>query len=201
MTSTACWRRYVGSWEIKDERLWLIGLTGAWHLEGQEPLWAEWFSGVLRVPTGPLLQYVHQGFSSVYAEELLITVENGRVVRRERVDHRPKIVGWLRVKSKTGSATSDLRLFPGTNSFRCIEDKTIFAAPEWKGNLPNVIYDQVQDKFFVWNTEPSEAIRLNGSPLIVVTELKEDDELQFGDASLRLVILRHEGVEPTSNSK
>src|SRR5436853_7091302 len=76
VTSTACWRRYVGSWEIKDERLWLIGLTGAWHLEGQEPLWAEWFSGVLRVPTGPLLQYVHQGFSRVYAEELLITVQN-----------------------------------------------------------------------------------------------------------------------------
>src|SRR5205085_1175354 len=97
-----------------------------------------------RVPTGALLQCEHHGFSSVYAEELLITVESGRVVRRERVDHRPKIAGWLRVRSKTGSAMGALRLFPGTNSFRCIEDKTIIAAPAWEGNLPNVIYDDVE---------------------------------------------------------
>ncbi len=87
---TACWRGYLGSWEITDDRLYLVDLEGTMQ-SGEEanlqtvfpdqvgPVFAEWFSGDLRCPTGPLVEYVHQGFQSRYASELVLRVEKGGV--------------------------------------------------------------------------------------------------------------------------
>jgi len=88
ITSTACWRQYVGGWEIKDERLFLTNITGRYELSGEEPLFADWFSGSLRVPRGKQLDYVHMGFASVYEEDLIIHVENGVVTNTEVIDNR-----------------------------------------------------------------------------------------------------------------
>src|SRR5436190_4669637 len=193
--STACWRRYVGSWEIKEQRLWLIGLTGAWKLEGHEPLWADWFSGVLRVPSGPLLEYVHQGFGSVYAEELLIKVEKGDVAHRERVDHRPRVAGWVDIRRGPGARESR-PIFPG---------KDVILNFEGLIDPPRIFYCCVRRQFFVVGfVETEDAVdvmRRNGVPVLGETELKEDEDLQIGDVSLRLVISPHEGVEPSNNSK
>src|SRR5262245_15493283 len=70
--STACWRQYRGSWEIKDGRLSLIAVEGRFELLGEGPLFADWFSGVLRVPKGKVIAYVHMGFGSVFEEEVHI---------------------------------------------------------------------------------------------------------------------------------
>jgi hypothetical protein len=86
--SSACWRRYVGTWEIRDDRLFLIGLVGRVRLVGREPLFADWFTGVLRVLLGTQLLYVHMGFGSVYEEELHIRVEQGHIVARRTIDNR-----------------------------------------------------------------------------------------------------------------
>ena len=87
---TACWRGYLGSWEITDDRLYLVDLEGTMQ-SGEEanlqtvfpdqegPVFAEWFSGDLRCPTGPLVEYVHHGFQSRYASELVLRVEKGIV--------------------------------------------------------------------------------------------------------------------------
>ena len=47
--STACWRGYIATWEIKDGRLYLVELSDryTYRLEGEEPIFAEWFSGDL----------------------------------------------------------------------------------------------------------------------------------------------------------
>ena|GEM_PF-4471539 len=47
--------------EIKDGRLLLNRVTGRYKLVGSEPLFAEWFSAELRIPTGPMIAYVHGG--------------------------------------------------------------------------------------------------------------------------------------------
>lgn len=88
--STACWRGYRGTWEIKNGQFYLVGLEGHYRLRGSEPLPATWFSGVLRVPRGGLLQYVHMGFGSVYEEELHIKIEKGGVTKTRVVDNRGK---------------------------------------------------------------------------------------------------------------
>ncbi len=68
LVSTACWRGYQGTWEIVDGLFYLVGLEGRYQLAGDEPLFADWFSGTLRVPSGKQLRYVHGGFGSVYEE-------------------------------------------------------------------------------------------------------------------------------------
>lgn len=85
--STACWRRYQGTWEIKEGRFYLVALRGRYQLRGEEPLFAGWFTGVLRVAEGKLLQYVHMGFGSVYEREVHIKIERGLVTSTRTIDN------------------------------------------------------------------------------------------------------------------
>ena len=86
--STACWRNYRATWEIKDGRLYLNAVAGIFRLEGESPLFAGWYSGVLRVPRGERVQYVHMGFESKFERDLLIQIEAGRMVRTWEVDNK-----------------------------------------------------------------------------------------------------------------
>jgi hypothetical protein len=86
--STACWRGYQGTWQIKEGRFYLLGLQGRYRLTGREPLFADWFSGVLRIPQGELLHYVHMGFASVYESEEHIAIERGIVTDTREIDNR-----------------------------------------------------------------------------------------------------------------
>jgi hypothetical protein len=49
-------------------------------------VWAEWFSGSLRIATGPMLVQGLQGWSSWFTRERVITCRQGRVVRERDVD-------------------------------------------------------------------------------------------------------------------
>lgn len=86
--STACWRQYQGTWEIKDARFYLTAVRGRFRLEGSEPLLADWFTGVLRIPRGRMLRYIHMGFGSIFEEELHIKIERGAVVSSRVLDNR-----------------------------------------------------------------------------------------------------------------
>jgi hypothetical protein len=89
--STACWRRYRGTWEVRDGRLSLIALEGLYELKGEGPLPAEWVTAVLNVPRGKMLEYVHMGYASVFEEELHIRIERGVVTGRSVVDNRGRV--------------------------------------------------------------------------------------------------------------
>ena len=102
---TACWRGYVGTWEIKDNTLYFLDIK-AWmrNEEGKaapvgfekvfpgktKPLKAEWFTGTLRIPQGEPIRYVHMGYRTVYEQDVFLRVEAGKVVDRQRVDNRNK---------------------------------------------------------------------------------------------------------------
>ena len=97
--STGCWRGCQGTWEIREGRFYLAGLAGRFELVESDPLFAEWFTGVLRVPRGKMLAYVHMGFGSVYEEEVHIQVRHGvvtstRVIDNRGKDHDPRLLGW-----------------------------------------------------------------------------------------------------------
>ena len=85
--STACWRRYLGTWEIKGGKLYLNDVTGGYKKLKTEPLFAEWFSGVLRILRGKIIQYIHMGFASVFEKEIHIKIEKGKIVRRQEIDN------------------------------------------------------------------------------------------------------------------
>ena len=89
-------RGYVGTWEICEGRLYLIGLHGALvdgtqaTLETMFPgfpdrVFAHWFTGGLRIPQGALLKHRHMGWSSLYETDLFLHCEEGVLVRSETI--------------------------------------------------------------------------------------------------------------------
>jgi hypothetical protein len=47
----------------------------------ETPVFAEWYSGELRIPEGEMIQYVHGGYGTTYERDRLILIERGRFVR------------------------------------------------------------------------------------------------------------------------
>ncbi|MBN2078201.1 MAG: hypothetical protein JW838_04505, partial [Spirochaetes bacterium] len=81
-----CWRKYIATWEIREGRLYLVSIDGVYRLTGEGPLYADWVSGILRVPRGRMTRYVHMGFESRYEKELVITIEKGVVKEMREVE-------------------------------------------------------------------------------------------------------------------
>jgi hypothetical protein len=92
------------------------------HRKGIVP--AKWFTGVLRVPRGKQLKYIHAGYASLYERELQFGVAEGRVLRVVRFRNRigPDGTGirgsGLRTEPER-SALSKARLQIGKRSSSC----------------------------------------------------------------------------------
>ncbi|PXA04020.1 hypothetical protein DDZ13_08215 [Coraliomargarita sinensis] len=104
-TRSSCWRGYHGTWKISDDKLWLVKVEPQFRQseqtrtiktkDGREintyygeflpkqeelPLFADWYTGTLKIQMGELLKSVNQGFASIYEKDLFIEVENGKVI-------------------------------------------------------------------------------------------------------------------------
>lgn len=96
--STACWRGYIGEWIIEDYKLYLVNINA--YIEGYNEVgldflfpnktrvFAEWFSGEIRIPHGKMLEYVHQGYASLFEKELSLILENGVLVNETEKDNQ-----------------------------------------------------------------------------------------------------------------
>lgn len=96
--NSACWRGYVGDWLIENKRFYLVELcafvskhnpNNRFHSEkvgldylfpGQDKVFANWFSGILRIPHGELLHYV-RSYPPLHEKEILIKIRQGVVVK------------------------------------------------------------------------------------------------------------------------
>ena len=96
---TACWRGYVGRWEIVDDRLYLVSIEG--RLSNGEPatveslfpgsgnrILAHWLSDEVRLTDGERLKYSHTGYESVYERDIFLTFKEGGLVGRRVRDNR-----------------------------------------------------------------------------------------------------------------
>ena len=82
--STACWRNYIGTWEVRDGLFFLNKVFGQYKIDTPEPLEATWFSGTLRIPQGEVLDNCPwTSLESIYERELLIHIRKGRVIKQE----------------------------------------------------------------------------------------------------------------------
>jgi len=102
--STACWRGYIGTWEIIESagvgRLYLVELSAHRTYEeivgvsdiflGFDRVFAHWFTGELRCPQGALLDYVHGGYSSTYEYDLFLEIKKGLVINRRAVHNKAR---------------------------------------------------------------------------------------------------------------
>jgi len=105
---SACWRGYIAKWEVIEDKLYLIGLH-EFKFGKEEPIikektynfndifpeqdkvFAEWFSGELKIHQGELLHYIHAVYASIYEREVILVIEKGVVVNEIEVDNRGKV--------------------------------------------------------------------------------------------------------------
>ena len=95
-SSTALWRGYIAHFEIIEGQLFVTDLFnygGYTDAKGNyktklisifktvfpktDKYKIDWYTGILIVPYGKLVQYVHMGYSSTYSKYILLEIENG----------------------------------------------------------------------------------------------------------------------------
>ena len=97
--STALVRGYIGRWEIKNNKLFLVSLLGFienneqvdlnYLFPNQTEVFASWYSGDIRIPEGELLEKINLGYESVFEKDRFLTFKEGILIR-ERVKNNIK---------------------------------------------------------------------------------------------------------------
>ncbi|MEI6070827.1 MAG: hypothetical protein WCS31_03465 [Verrucomicrobiae bacterium] len=80
--SSRCWRGYVGYWEVANNRFYLRKVVGSIQGRFRPSIFAEWYSGIIRIPQGEMLEYIHSEYASIYEADLFLEIEKGIVTRR-----------------------------------------------------------------------------------------------------------------------
>jgi hypothetical protein len=119
--STACWRGYIADWEVRGDRLYIIGISATLEngknaiLEDLFPgypdgAFAHWFSGEVRCPVGRQIEYVHMGFASKFERDLFLKFKKGVLVSERIVENgkaaatavqRYQPAAWINYPAKT----------------------------------------------------------------------------------------------------
>lgn len=107
MVSSALWRGYVATFEISENALYLrdiqIEVRKADSDKPFETEWKsflpeiapagqrlkiDWFTGILVLPHGKLVNYVHMGYGSTFENYILLEIDRGDFKRAKDFDHK-----------------------------------------------------------------------------------------------------------------
>jgi hypothetical protein len=97
--SSANWRGYIATWEIKDDKLFLKEATilvsdpededeylrksiTSELYPGATEVFANWYTGALIVPDGKMTRYVHMGYGSSFDHYQVFRVHAGEIVEQ-----------------------------------------------------------------------------------------------------------------------
>ncbi len=105
--STALWRGYVATFEVKDSQLYLKDIEIQYHdttskesypykwksvisevFPGQKVVKINWLTGLLAIPHGKLVNYVHMGYGSTYKNYILLEFNKGDLKREKRFKYK-----------------------------------------------------------------------------------------------------------------
>ncbi len=95
--STGNYRGYVGLWEISDNKLLLKSvfvcgeksndIKNVIFKNRQGDIFADWFTGELSIQKGKLIKYYHSFFERWYEKEIVLKIENGKVIGIQEFDN------------------------------------------------------------------------------------------------------------------
>ena len=110
--STSLWRAYIATFEIREGLLYILDVETRFHnLEindlqlvsvydsifgSEKNVVADWFEGLLVIPTGQQLQHISMGYASIYEQYLLLQIVKGHL-------QKGRVMGsdeYLRFKKK-----------------------------------------------------------------------------------------------------
>jgi hypothetical protein len=100
VVSSSNWKGYIATWEIKNQHLYLLDVTvevsdetgnhfsqtkSVLHevFPDQNEVVADWYDGLLIIPIGKMVGYVHMEYGSSFEEYLLIQVKKGEVIKEK----------------------------------------------------------------------------------------------------------------------
>ena len=103
--STALWRGYIATFEIKDNQLYIkkievevfldtIDYKRIWKnvlnevFPNQELVKIDWFTGLLVLPYGKLVNYVHMGYGSTYKHYILLEIDKGVLKQQKQFNYK-----------------------------------------------------------------------------------------------------------------
>ena len=136
---SACWRGYIGKWIVENNKLYIVSLDAnssdddsdeIWWLDNiytvdlnylfpnQNKVFAEWFSGEIRMPYGDLLKTSFIGYDAIYEKELILEFENGRLINQREIDNNNQRL-WFKFED------NDIALKSGIYVFACAGDNHI----------------------------------------------------------------------------
>ena len=112
--STACWRGYRAVWSIENDSLFLVGILQChsnkkadikkyYKTDAKERVFADWFIGTLRIPTGHQIEHAPLGFS-LHSIEYRISMIKGRVY--QVIENKAKVITEKEIIEKDERAPS-----------------------------------------------------------------------------------------------
>jgi len=94
---TACWRGYVGTWHIEEDKLYLVDFKGYnkdheevgmdYIFPGHKRVFAGWYTGEIKISQGEMLHYEHMGYMSIYEKDLFLEFKKAVLVGKREVDN------------------------------------------------------------------------------------------------------------------
>ncbi len=95
--STACWRKYIGYWELRNDSLFLLELEGGSSnidlslifkdRKTDKEIFADWFDYSILNPYGQRIHYEHMGYNSIYEFEREFVFSNGVLIDIKEYDN------------------------------------------------------------------------------------------------------------------
>lgn len=104
--STALWRGYIATFEIQNDQLFVndIIIEVQDTLNGrdktkwisvlnrvfpeQKQIKVDWLTGLLVIPNGKLVNYVHMGYASTYENYILLEIDKGNLVNEQNMNSK-----------------------------------------------------------------------------------------------------------------
>jgi hypothetical protein len=102
--TTASWRGYIAWWELRNDSLFLLKVTGcSFGKETDEqadlrllfpdepesnPIFADWLDGPIFNPYGERLHYEHSSYASIYQFERVFTIKKGMLKKTKVYENK-----------------------------------------------------------------------------------------------------------------
>ena len=104
---TDCYRGYIGKWEIKEHKLYIVDLNGHtsngyvnlnYLFPQKNEVFADWFSGIINIPQGEVLEYSRLTPIN-YEKYIVLTFENGVLIKQQLRDNKANFLNPLNFAS------------------------------------------------------------------------------------------------------
>lgn len=104
--SSALWRGYIATFEVVDNQLFLkdikimtkdsLNKIGDYKWESvikevfpnQDKIKIEWYSGLLVIPYGKMVNYVHMGYGSTYENYYVLEINKGTLTKEKNFNNK-----------------------------------------------------------------------------------------------------------------